>query len=180
MAQGAANVTSVDAVKALKGTLQRFAEEVQNALVQLDIESRRAQEWIEHDRARYWSAEERKAATVVSEAKLSLERAELNTDGETRYCYEERKLLEKAKRRQRLTEEKVQAVRQWKLEIQQELEAFQVQLAKLQHYLEGDYTKGVAALDRIGAALDRYVQRQSASGSSSAPSASNATGGGAP
>jgi hypothetical protein len=180
MAQRSANVTSVDAVKAFKGTLQRFAEDVQNALVQLDIESRRALEWIEHDRARYWPAEERKAATAVSEAKLSLERAELNTEGETRYCYEERKLLDKARRRQRLAEEKVQAVRQWKLEIQKELEAFQVQLAKLQHYLEGDYTKGVAALERIGAALDRYVQRQSAPSPSGAPSASHAAGGDSP
>src|SRR5687768_997315 len=116
----AAKVTSIDAVKALKLALQRFAEDVQAALIQLDLESRRAMEWIENDRARYWPAEERKAATAVGEAKSALQRAELNIDGETRYRHEERKMLEKAKRRQRLAEEKTQAVRRWKLEIQKE------------------------------------------------------------
>ena len=87
----------------------------------------------------------------------------MNIDGETRYRHEERKVLEKAKRRQRLAEEKIQAVRRWKMQIQKEVETFQVQLAKLQHYLEGDYTKSLAALDRINEALDRYVQRTSGS-----------------
>lgn len=171
----AAKVTSIDAVKALKVAMVRFAEEVQGALIQLDLESRRAIEWIENDRAHYWPAEERKASTQVSEAKTALQRAETSIDGETRYRQEERKQLEKAKRRQRLAEEKIQAVRRWKLQIQKEVETFQVQLAKLQHYLEGDYTKGPAALDRINEALDRYVQRVSGPTEASSTSASSTT-----
>jgi hypothetical protein len=168
-----ANVTSVEVVKAFKLALQQFEEEVESALIQLDLESRRAIEWIENDRARYWPAEERKAATMVAEARLSLERAEQNTSGDTKYAFEERKILEKAKRRQRLAEAKTQAVRQWKREIHKEVETFQVHLAKLKHFMEADYSKGIVALERINVALERYIHQQAPA----SDSASDASGG---
>src|SRR6185369_14912999 len=107
MTAQAANVTSLDALKHFRAALIRFAAEVESALVTLELEARRPIDWIESDRKRYWPQETRKAAELLSEARQALERCELRISGEdARWCYDERKAVEKAKRRLQLAEEK--------------------------------------------------------------------------
>ena len=155
----AANLTSTDALGELQAALIQFDARVRDAIVQLDLASRRPLEWLEHDRSQYWPREGRKAADAVSEAKVALARAQATIDPhEHRSCYEERKQLEKAKRCLELAEAKITAVRRWKLELRKEIEEFEVQSAKLQQFLEGDLPKALAALSRMAGALDRYVQ----------------------
>lgn len=159
MPQGAANITSIDAVRILRAALAQFGKEVGDALTALDLEGRRPLEWIDQDRSRYWPAEVQKATNEVSEARLALQKCELTIDGEdARYCYDERKTLEKAKRRLRLAEDKVQAVKRWRVKIHKEVQDFQVQIAKLRSYVDGDLLRGLAALGRMAEALDRYAQ----------------------
>ena len=118
--------------------------------MQLELEARRPEEWIEHDRTRYWPRQVQQASDAVSEARLALQRCELTIDGDSgRSCYDERKALEKAKRRLNQADAKVQAVRRWRLQIRKEVEAFEVQAARLQQYLESDFARALAALDRM-------------------------------
>ena len=155
-----ANVNSIDAPRQFRAALVRFVAEVEAALVTLDLEAHRSIEWIEGDRPRYWRQEARKASEAVGEARVALERCQVRISGEdTKYCYDERKALEKAKRRLQMAEEKVQAVRRWRVELHKAVEDLQVQLARAKHYLETDMTKAIAALDRIAAALDRYAEQ---------------------
>lgn len=163
MAGQAANLHSIEALRAFKEALQAFESSVQDALVSLELEARRPVEWIENDRSRYWPREERKAADGVIEARLGLERCEQTTSADTpRYCYDERKLLEKAKRRWRLTEEKVQAVKRWRQQIRKDVQEFQVQISKLKRFMETDFLGTIVSLERMSEALDRYVQRPAA------------------
>jgi hypothetical protein len=101
-----------------------------------------------------------------------LERAETTTSAEeTKYAYDERKALEKAKRRLRLCEEKVQKVKRWRSVIHKETEVFQSQVAKLKRYMEHDLLQAIAALGRMADALDKYARLETAptdSGSSAA------------
>jgi hypothetical protein len=155
-----ANVTSIDAPRQFRAALVRFIAEVEAALVTLNLEGHRPTEWIEGDRPRYWRQEARKASDAVGEARVALERCQVRISNEdTKYCYDERKALEKAKRRLQAAEEKVQAVRRWRVELHKAVEDLQVQLARAKHYLESDLVKAVAALDRVTAALDRYAQQ---------------------
>jgi hypothetical protein len=164
MVQHSANVASTAAVRALKAALTQFATDVQAALDALAMEARRPVEWIEHDRAQYWPREVRKRSDQLSEARLALQRCELSIDGsESRYCYDERKALERAKRRLQTAEAKVQAVRRWKVQIRKEVEEFQVHVEKLRNYLGSDFLQGVVALERMMEALDRYLQQQAPS-----------------
>lgn len=159
---GVANITSLDALRSLRAALVRFRAEVESALVTLELEARRPIDWIESDRSRYWPQQARKAADLLSEARLALERCELRISGDAeRWCYDERKAVDKAKRRLRLAEEKTQAVRRWRGQMHKETEEFQVQIARLRHYLESDLTRAIATLDRMTAALDRYVEQGS-------------------
>jgi hypothetical protein len=153
-----ANLTSVAAIAELKAALAEFDEDVRNALVMLELESRRPLEWIEHDRTRYWPGEVRKASDTVSEARLALGRCETSTSGENRRdCYDERKALEKAKRRLNLADAKVQAVRVWRQRMQKEVTEFLVEVAKLRGFLDSDLARASATLDRMLEALDRYL-----------------------
>jgi hypothetical protein len=164
MAADAANITSLDALKTLRTALARFAAEVEAALVALELEGRRPVEWVEVDRTQYWPQQARRAADVVNEARQALARCEQRINGEdARYCYDERKALEKAKRRLQLTEEKIQAVRRWRMQIRKEFEEFSVQIAKSRRFLETDVVHALSALERMSAALDRYVQQSAIS-----------------
>jgi hypothetical protein len=164
MTAQSANVTSIDAPRQFRAALVRFIAEVEAALVTLELEASRPLEWIEADRPRYWRQEARKASDAVAEARVALERCQVRIGGEdARYCYDERKALEKAKRRLLLSEEKVQSLRRWRNELQKAVEELQVQFARAKQYVETDLVKALAALDRITAALDRYTQQSAPS-----------------
>jgi len=158
-----ANVTSIDAIRLIRLALQQFQSDGENALMQLELEGRRPVAWIDNDRAPYWDREVRKASDRLSEARIALEKAEVTTSAEeTKYAYDERKALEKAKRRLRLCEEKVQKVKRWRSVIHKETEVFQSQLAKFKRYLEHDLLQAVAALGRMAESLDKYMRLETA------------------
>ena len=158
MAGRTANISSIDAVQGLKLALQQFEADVQDALILLELESRRPVDWIENDRTRYWPREMQKASDAVSEARLAVEQREAAIrPGEGRSSYDARKQLEKAKRRLRLTETKIEAVRKWKLVIRKEVEEFKVQAERLKHFLESDMQRSIATLDRMAESLAAYV-----------------------
>jgi hypothetical protein len=168
----AANITSLESLQSLKAALAVFDEAVRNALVALELESRRPLEWIEHDRTRYWPAQVRKASDAVSEARLALARCETSTTGERpRDCYDERKALEKAKRRLHLAEAKVEAVRRWRHQLKRHVEEFLVETARLRAYLDSDFLRAAGSLQKMLEALDRYV----GSGGTPNPTAEGAT-----
>lgn len=158
MSARSANITSIDAIRAFTAALRAFEDGADDAAVQMELETRRPVAWID-ELSMYWPKEVRKASDAVSEARIALEKCELTISGdERRSCYDERKALEKAKRRLQTAEEKVLAVRRWKVQIRKEVEEFEVQITKLRQYLEGDLIRSIALLQRMTAALDQYAQ----------------------
>jgi hypothetical protein len=160
MSAQSANVTSIDSLKSVKTALVQFCADVESALVAMELEARRPVEWIEQDRSRYWPQQARRASDLVQEARQALARREIRVSSEDRpSCYDEKKALDKAKRRLQLAEEKARLVRRWASEMQNATEDFATQIARLRTYLETDLTKAVAAAERMATALDRYVQQ---------------------
>jgi hypothetical protein len=157
---GGAKITSTDAVRHFRYALEEFASESREAVTQLLLELRRAVDWVEQDRGRYWPREAQRAADAVIEARHDLERCEAALRAEDkRSCYEQKMALERAKRRLRLAEDKVRAVRRWRVAVHREGDQFQGRMAKLANFLDTDVPRGVAALDRMIAALDKYTER---------------------
>ncbi|NLF67657.1 MAG: hypothetical protein GX575_01240 [Candidatus Anammoximicrobium sp.] len=155
-----AQITSIDAVRHFKLALEEFQAETREAITQLLLEMRRGADWIEHDRSRYWPRAMQQASDAVIEARNNLERAELALRPEDkRSCHEYKIALDKAKRRLRLTEDKVRAVRRWRIEVQRAADHFHGGLAKLANSLDMDLPRALAALERMAAALDRYAER---------------------
>ncbi len=154
-----AQITSIDAVRHFKLALEEFQTEAREAVTQLLLEMRRGVDWVEHDRTRYWPCAMQEASNAVVEAGNALERAELSIRPEDkRSCYELKIALEKAKRRLRLTEEKVRAVRRWRIAAG-EADDFHGRLFKLASCLDMDLPRALATLERMAVALDRYTER---------------------
>src|SRR4030095_8038308 len=135
-----------------------FGDEVQAALVALELAARRAIAWVEHDRSRYWPREIQRASDCLSEARIALDRAELKIGSEDRrYAYDERKAVERAKRRLQLAEAKTEAVRRWRVQIRKDVDQYAAQIAKMRQYLDTDQQRAIAELEQMAAALDLYI-----------------------
>jgi len=173
-----AKITSTEVVRNLKVALGEFEADARDGITQLLLELRRALDWIEQDRARYWPREVQRASDAVVVARNDLERCEMALRSEDRRsCYEQKLALDRAKRRLRLAEAKVRAVRRWRVAVARQADNFQGRLAKMTNYLDSDLPRAVAALDRMSAALDKYTERtaptdQSQSSEASSPTAS--------
>jgi hypothetical protein len=154
-----ANVTSIDAIRMLRVALHKFEANSRDAVTHLLLEVRKAVDWLENDRSRYWPEQVRKAGQWVTQARNDLERCQLAYGSEEApSCYEQKKALERAKRRLRLCEEKVKAVRHWRRTIRGEMDEFDGQMARLNSCLDADLPRAIAALDRMLQALEKYAQ----------------------
>ncbi|HJN11059.1 MAG TPA: hypothetical protein QF564_20395 [Pirellulaceae bacterium] len=153
-----ANVTSIDGVRELRMSLLKFEEVSRDGLTMLILEVRRAMEWLEGDRRRYWPEQVRRASQKVVEARNELERCELKYGSEEApSCYEQKMALQRAKRRLRFCEDQVKVVKQWIRAVRQELNDFEGQAAKLTSILDSDIPHAVTTLERMLRALDKYA-----------------------
>jgi hypothetical protein len=154
-----AQVTSIDAIRAFRTALVKFDADARDAVTLLVLEVRKALDWLEHDRPRYWAEQLRKASEWVVQARNELDRCQLTYGSEDRpSCYEQKKALEKAKRRLRLCEEKVKTVRRWLRTVHSQMNEFNGQIARMNNCLDTDIARAVAALERMVRALEKYVE----------------------
>jgi exonuclease VII large subunit len=161
MSRGA-KVRSIDAVGTFSAALKNFEEEATGALTSLDMEVRRAMEWIHQERKEYWKHQVRLRQDKVAEARGDLERClTYRSTDEEPSCHDEKIALEKARRRLRVAEEKVQIVRHWGRVLDHEVHEFRGSINQLAHWLQVDHPQSVAALERMMSALSAYVGLES-------------------
>lgn len=154
-----ARVTSIDAVRAFTAALRCFGEEASGALTDLELEVTRAVEWIQHDRKGYWTQQVRRGWDGVAEARSNLERAMTfrRVADHRPACREEKMLLEKMKRRLRVAQEKVEAVRRWSYAVDRAVTECRSSVSQFARWLEVDLPQALAALEGISSALESYV-----------------------
>ena len=89
-----ANVESIQAIADFRAALVEFDRQTRDLLQTLELEVRRAIDWIEHDRTRYWPQQMRRATDAVQEARINLDAAQISVrPDDSRPCYEQKKLL---------------------------------------------------------------------------------------
>jgi len=153
-----ANVRSLDAVEAFTTALRQFQEEASGALGELELQVGRALEWIQHDRKDYWRDRVRRGWDEVAEAKANLERCLMFPVADRRpSCYDEKVALAKAKRRLRIAEEKVEAVRRWTRAVAHEVDEYRGNVGQISHWLQSDAPRAIAVLESLSRALESYV-----------------------
>ncbi len=173
-----ADVKSTDTLAFVKTALAAFAHETSQGLSEIEIQSQRAVDWITVDQAAYWKAEVRRAADQVNKAIKDLEhcRAFKKVGENQPSCIEEKKALEKARRRLEYTEQKAELVRRWTPMVQQQFRETCVRLVRFREVIDLDCPKAMARLDQMLRALDAYTSTTgpradaSTAGSSGGPS----------
>lgn len=154
-----ARITSIDVLPLLAAGLQKFRADATSALEDLEMEVRRALEWIHHDRKEYWAQEARRAYEAVTQAQLQLQQARTSRriGGQEPACYDEKKVLEKAKRRFEIAQVKIQLVRRWGHAIDKAVDEFRRTRSQFALWLDNDLPRAVAVLDKMSEALVNYI-----------------------
>ncbi|HBO42729.1 MAG TPA: hypothetical protein DD670_02080 [Planctomycetaceae bacterium] len=154
-----AKLISIDAVRDMAAALTRFGDEAVAAIDELDINVRRALEWIDHDRKNFWSHEVRRGWERVGEARAELEKAQTyrKMADETPSCRQERATLEKAKQRVQTAEEKDRSLPRWAHAVEHAVRELTGAETQLVDWVHGELPRALSVLRQYSAALERYA-----------------------
>jgi exonuclease VII large subunit len=154
---GPAKVHSSDAIEAVRLALVMFVDRVTDALAELSSEMRRVQEWLEHDRPKYWKNQIRIAMDQTHEAQQALHRCLMFPIADERpSCYEERAELKKAKARLEYCQEKSERVRHCQQTMRHELFEYEGRMSQVMKLIEIDVPQAIGVLNRIVRNLEEY------------------------
>ena len=153
-----ANVNSIHAIESLYSAMREYESDARDAITILLLEVRKAVDWIDHDRTSYWPRQVRQASEAFIEARNELERRELTTRPEEKpSCYEQKLIVDQAKRRLRFCESQVEIVKKWRRILHHEVLEFESGIGKLSESLETDFPRAKATLQRLLTALQKYA-----------------------
>jgi hypothetical protein len=153
-----ARVQSVEAIRSFRAALVEFGEEVQQALGAVDMQIRRALDWLQHDRLMYWQREIKRGHQAIMQARSDLHRKNLSrATGNVPDVSVEKEALRLAQHRLREAEQKVERVRKWVPAFQHAVAEYQGQARPLGDMMSGDLARSLALLDRMLSALDAYL-----------------------
>jgi len=154
-----AEVKSIDTLAFVKAALAAFGHETGQSLAEVEMQAQRAVDWICIDQAAYWKTEVRRAADGVNQAMKDLQhcRTFKKVGNNEPSCIEEKKALEKAKKRLARAEAKAEAVRRWTPVVRQQFQETGVRMTRFREVIDIDCPKAVARLERMLRSLDHYA-----------------------
>jgi hypothetical protein len=154
-----ARVTDVAALAEFRASLVEFSNGVRRALTDVQLEVRRALEWITVDRPSHWRMEIRRSSEALAHAKdeLAHSRTYKQIGDYIPACMEEKKEIEKTKRRLEHAEEKIETVKHWAAATRHAVDEFQGPVQQLMGLLDGDIPRAIVLLERMSRALEQYA-----------------------
>jgi hypothetical protein len=158
-----ANVRSLDAMREFRVKMLEFADVVVDVLASQQQMILGFLNWLEHDRPNFWKQYMLHSFDVIAEARAQLERCLLRTVARHRpTCYEEKLALQAAKQRLEMAQEKIEAVKHWCVTCRHEIDEHDGRRGQLQQYIETDFVRSLATLERMIAAIEAYSEIESA------------------
>jgi hypothetical protein len=167
-----ARVTSIDAVRDFRAALCNFIEETGQSICNIDMEIQRFYDWLSNDQLNFWSRQVRACEEKLAEAKNAMHQRKLASFEDNPSVIQEKKDVEKCKRRLEEAEDKVKAVKRWTRVVEQEIEEYKGKREQLSSAVQGDLPRGVSMLERIVGSLDAYVDMRSVPETAVLPSVS--------
>jgi hypothetical protein len=166
-----AEVKSIDTIAFVKAAMAAFAHDGGQAVGEVELQAQRMAAWICDDQAAYWKTEIRRAADAVNRAMIELQncRTYKKVGDHEPACMEEKKALEKAKRRLARAEQKAEAVRRWTPVVRQQMQETRVRLTRFREVIDIDCPKALARLERMLVALDNYTHTTAPRGATGGP-----------
>lgn len=153
-----AKVKSIETIRSFRETLARFGDDTTNALGAVEMEIRRAQDYLQHELPSHWKQQIRRWDQAMAEARSQLHRKNLaKTEGYVPDTSEEKEALRIARQRLYEAERKVEQVRRWIPKLQHAIAEYHGQARPLADLATGDLARSLELLDRMVRALEGYV-----------------------
>lgn len=155
-----ADVKSLDTLAFVKAALAAYAHETGGSLDEIELEGRKAVDYITVDQAAYWKAEVRRCGDLVNQAIKDLEhcRAFKKVGDNQPACAEEKKNLEKARAKLANAEQKAEAVRRWTPVVLQQYRETCVRLVHFREVVDVDCPRAIARVEHMLKSLEAYGQ----------------------
>ena len=155
-----AKVADVDTIERFRASLLIAAEAFGLALEEAEGDVERTQLWLENDRRDAWTKRIRKAQDEVVICKSALFRKqEIKATPEARpSVVDEKKALDRARRRLELAEEKLKATKRWSIELPRQAIVFKGALSPMHTLLDRDLPRANAMLKRMTEHLEAYLR----------------------
>ena len=171
-----ADVKSLDTLAFVKAALAAYAHESGQAIDEVELEGRKAVDYITVDQAAFWKAEVRRCNDLVNQAIKDLEhcRAFKKVGDNQPSCAEEKKNLEKARAKLANAEQKAEAVRRWTPVVLQQYRETCVRLVHFREVVDVDCPKAIARVEHMLKALEAYGQVSSPRPDTAASGGANA------
>ena len=158
-----ANVKSLDAMRRFRVHLQEFQDTGVDALSAMQQQIVGFLDWLEHDRPNFWKQYMLRSFDIIAQARADLEKCKMRTVADHRpTCYEEKLALQAAKERLQMAQEKVESVARWCSLVRHEIDEFDGRRGSLQRYVESDFAKTIATLERMILAIEAYAEIETA------------------
>lgn len=161
-----ADIKSIDTLSLVKLAMITYAHDSSQALAEIEIEGQRGIDWITVDRAAFWKAETRRAADGVNQAIKDLEhcRTYKKVGDNAPACAEEKKNLEKARKKLQRAEEKLELVKRWTPVVLQQFRETCIRLVRFREIIDVDCPRAIARIEQMLTALENYQTVVSPSG----------------
>jgi hypothetical protein len=153
-----ADVRSIAAVVDWRADLTNYGDSLAEAMAGVDLEIRRAQDWLEEQLA-LWKRAVRDCEEEVTRAKAELAQRKFPTwDGREPDCTVQERALRRARARLEHAEEKVETCRRWIARLPKMIdEMFTGPSRRLKSMLESDLSNALAELSRRITSLESYA-----------------------
>lgn len=151
-------VYSIDAIKLFRERLATFGEDTRNALIAVDMETRRTVDFILREQPLYWTAQLKKRNEKLAQAKSELFRRKLaaTTPGSLDDT-DQKEAVRRAENQVREAELKLQTIKKWATPLQQAVEQYHGQARGLDEIVGTQLEVALAQLERMIAALEAYA-----------------------
>jgi hypothetical protein len=154
-----ASVRSIDALRDFRVALALFAEDAMSALGGVDMQVRRTEQWLQHDRRMYWQEQIKRRKEKLSQAQSELHRKKLSEMfGHSGSYSEQKELVKRAEDRLHDAEKRAMMVKKWEPVLQQAIMEYNGQTRRLVDLVGGELPRSLALIDRLIDALDAYTR----------------------
>lgn len=159
-----AKVASIDALPRLAAALAKFRSEGASAMEDFETELRRALEWIHIDRKNFWTQELRRAQESLIQARIQLQQAMTTRriGGRDPSCVDEKRAVERARRRVETAQRKLEAVRHWTIVLDRAADDFRRTTSQFSVWLDIDVSRAISTLNQMSEALVTYISMKGA------------------
>ncbi len=172
-----ARVESVDALRAFKIVLIKFAEAANVALADAEGEVSRTLTWLETEAPTVWAGQVRKRQELLGRAQEALRQKRVFKDssGRTPSAVEEEKAVAMAKRRLEEAQGKLTATRKYERILSKEMDLYKGQVSRFATAAQSDVPLAISKLDRLVQQIEAYLSLGPAAVEVGAPSEAGTT-----